>query len=297
MSDKKIWFGIPNSHMQWVPAPAAGMQREYSSYYESINLQDGRRKSRRSAQSTSKFSMNFFGEAQGLQGIEVFNKFATGFYGEGLKYFADPYAYGQNLMPPEWASPALIDAGWRTIYDSAGVLLQPAMTATAANSYSQPPLTATFAGAGLGIAVLPDRKATIAIPPTHTLHLGVSGTSSGNVFVRYRGVVGDGTYGTATSLTLLSPTGATRMNATISGASFVAVEIYIYRTLPGASSVSIASSMAQLWPTGVTPVLTGSHQSGMGHRGLEFADSAIVETYEYAFPPMKGLSTSLEEIG
>jgi hypothetical protein len=46
-----------------------------------------------------------------------------------------------------------------------------------------------------------------------------------------------------------------------------------------------------------TTVVTGNHRAGEGHSGLVFDDDAIVENYGYLYPPRKGLSTTLREVG
>jgi hypothetical protein len=56
--------------------------------------------------------------------------------------------------------------------------------------------------------------------------------------------------------------------------------------------------MAQLWPTGFTPPLSttgGNFIAGQGHRGLKFADDAVVESYVMVNRHLKGLSTTLVE--
>ncbi len=55
--------------------------------------------------------------------------------------------------------------------------------------------------------------------------------------------------------------------------------------------------MAQLYKTGMTPTLPTSHYQGEGSTGLMFVDDAIVETYSYMYPPRKGISTTLVEVG
>jgi hypothetical protein len=48
--------------------------------------------------------------------------------------------------------------------------------------------------------------------------------------------------------------------------------------------------------TATSPVGTVSnHQDGEGHHGLTFAGQTITETYDYFYPPQKGLSVTLEE--
>jgi hypothetical protein len=144
----------------------------------------------------------------------------------------------------------------------------------------------------------PNGKIFIPIPPDSTLHLGVSGIAGiGTAVVQVRPVVGPNFYGATTNLSLLDPNGPTRMNASFSGANCQGVEIYITRTSVAMSSITLSSIMGRIYKTGVTPVLTGEHYQGEGHSGLEFADNAIVETYQYINPPRKALSTTLVEVG
>ena len=98
------------------------------------------------------------------------------------------------------------------------------------------------------------------------------------------------------SLTLLSETGATRLNETLSGASYSWARIFYTRTSSAASTLTPISMMAQLWPIGVTPELNGPHLPGEGHTQLQFSDSAIIEDYVYMYPPQKGISTILKEV-
>jgi hypothetical protein len=113
----------------------------------------------------------------------------------------------------------------------------------------------------------------------------------------YQTVAANGTLGTPTALTFLATTSATRLNTTIASTSAVAVRLWLGRSATNASTVTITSTLAQLWPTTVTPTLTGNHVPGDGHTGLLFQDEARVESYIYINPPRKALSTSLIEVG
>ena len=141
------------------------------------------------------------------------------------------------------------------------------------------------------------KRFTIPIPPSHTLWLGASGTRTGTAVVQVRPIDAYGAYAATSDLTLLDPNGTTRLNASFSGASYSAVEVYLTRTSAATSTITLASMMAQLHPTGTTPTLTGDHQQGLGHTGLMFVDDAQVESYLYINPPRKGLTTTLVEVG
>jgi len=290
-----IWFGIPGQHMQWCPAPLAGAEASNVNFVESMSFENGGADVSRSKQYRKQYNFSFTGLTEELDGIGVYNKFASGFYGDGLFYFADPYAFETNLFPAAWASPALIEQGWENIYDTtpdfAGV--------TPSNSYNQPfktPLWIVDSAIG-ALPATANGVAYIPIPPTHTLHIGASGSKSGSAVLRVRPINTNGSDGTPVDLTLLSNTGSVRMNATFAGSSYQAVKVYITRTSITYSTISLTSMMARLVETGKSLTLTGSHAPGEGHTGLEFADDARVETYTYMFPPRKGMSTTLVEVG
>lgn len=115
MPNRKMWFGSEN-RFQWVPQPASGMQASNVSEVQRMDLQRGRAAIFRSMQSHKEYSMDFpVQEASGLTGLDVFNKFATGFYGDNDNYplfFADEMNFDQNLFPPAWAAPGLQRRGW-----------------------------------------------------------------------------------------------------------------------------------------------------------------------------------------
>ena len=284
---KQIWFGIPGEHMQWCPAPLAGAQATNAGYVQKVSFENGGADVVRSAQSHKEYAFNFNGLAKDLDGISVYGKYASGYYGSGLIYFADPFAFETNLFPAAWASPALIEQGWENIYSTT-----PTFSNTVSNIYNQPPRTATFTAPASGTS----HTVHIAIPPTHTLYIGVSGSVvSGLIGVDVETFGTDGSSGPGSTLTLLDPDGSTRMNATFDGADYQAVEVQI-RGLVG-SVISITSMMAQLYKTGTSPVLPSNHLPGDGHTGLMFADEARAETYVYIDPPRKAMSTTLVEVG
>lgn len=291
---KQIWFGIPGVKMQWCPAPLAGAQVSNNGFVQTVAFENGGADVVRSSQTRKQYTFNFNGPAKDLDSISVYSRYASGFYGSGLLYFADPYAFETNLFPAGWSSPGLIEQGWENIYDTT-----PTFSNTSANSYAQPLRSATWSvtsGAG-AVPTTANGVAYIPIPPTHTLNIGASGSKTGTAVVRVVPINTDGTNGTATDLTLLSATSSTRMNATFAGSSYQAVKVYITRTDTTGSTITLTSLMAQLYKTSTTPTLPTSHILGEGHTGLSFADEARVENYVYIDPPRKGMNTTLVEVG
>jgi len=292
---QQIWFGIPGVKMQLCPAPAAGAQVSNVGFVQTMAFENGGADVVRSSQTRKQYTFNFNAPSKDLDGISVYSKYASGFYGDGLIYFADPFAFETNLFPPAWASPALIEQGWENIYN-----VTPTFSATSSNAYSQPIRKATWSvtSAANAVPTAANGVAYIPIPPTHTLNIGASGVLvTGTAVVRVVPINTDGTNATAVDLTLLTDTSATRMNATFAGSSYQAVKVYITRTTTAASSITITSMMAQLYLTGSSPVLPTSHMHGEGHTGLIFTDEARVENYIYIDPPRKGMNTTLLEVG
>jgi hypothetical protein len=286
----KMWFGIPGSHLQWVPCPSIDSAVARNRYVERMQFENGGGDARRSAQYQMEYQFNFSGPAHEVEGIDAFNKFAQGFYGDGLIQLAHPATFETNLLPAAWASPGLIEQGWANIGSTV-----PSFANTNTTSYGQPSRTATWNVTQR--AGTYSKSVTIVIPPTHTLNLGVSGVATGDAVVRVVPLNTDGSSATAVDLTLLSKSSSTRMNTTFSGGTYQAVRVYITRTDETASTISITSMMAQLHKTGATPTLPTAHYQGEGSTGLMFVDDAIVENYSYMYPPRKGIATTLVEVG
>ncbi len=207
-------------------------------------------------------------------------------------------------------------AGWKGAVNASTSYMYvarniPTITATPANSFNLPQFQGTW-----DVTSVPGAYPTVAgtygdvpyaiipIPPTHTLHMGITGSATGTarVLVQLFNTPADEAVPVlTTTVTLLSSTGSTRLNHSWSGASYQFAKVYINRSSDVASTITLSSMMAQLWPTGVSPALTGNFIAGQGHRGLKFADDATVESYVIVDPnrnvPVhyKGMSTRLVE--
>jgi len=154
-----IWFGIPGVKMQWCPAPLAGASSSNVGHVETMAFENGGADVTRSKQTRKQYAFSFNGPVKELDGISVYSKYASGFYGDGLIFFADPYAFETNLFPAGWASPGLIEQGWENIYD-----VTPTFSNTTANIYSQPVRKATWTVTAAANAV-PTQANSVAIIP------------------------------------------------------------------------------------------------------------------------------------
>lgn len=294
-----IWFGWTErtgGFFQWAPAPQRGIQVQNAGFTQGMQFENGGRARVRSSRFSKVYTITAIGLSKAMDGYGVYNRAASGFYGVHKWRFADYYAFETNMFPAGWSEPGKREVGW---YNTG--VSEPTFSDTAANSYGQPPRKATFSIlAASGATPLSNSSipyVDIPIPPTHRLHLGCTGAATGTGVVRVEGWVNSATTpGSSTDMTLLAETGSTRMNMIVSGATYNWARVFYTRTSSAASTVTPISLFGQLWPIGVTPTLTGIHLMGEGHTQLDFADDAIVEEYEFIYPPKKGISTVLEEV-
>lgn len=221
----------------------------------------------------------------------------------------------QATLPPtsfDGDTPGAMWSGTRGLSTSSLYVarIAPTFSDTAANSYFLPYRKATFTIESQANA-FPTVANTygdipyciIPIPVGYKLVLGATGSTTGTAVVRYvayNSALAPVQQSTGT-LTLLSETASTRLNTTITGAEYV--KIYLQRTSTVASTITISSMMAQLWPSAATVTLTGNFIEGKGMRGCNFDDNANAETYVQVDPNRpggtvhyKGLSTSITEV-
>ncbi len=318
MSDKKIWFGtlydtsLPgtsattsNAKMSWVPAPDTGMEAGSYGYSQVLEYESGGASVISSAAMHRRYEMDWnLAEASGAQGLDIIKQYQQDQYGPGLIFWANPMIFDQNVLAPALASPGLGQAGWEPVIPGVNTGVTQYIPTTA-NIYEQPKITARTSilagGTALRLPSGANHIQVVAIPPTHSAWVGFSGTSSGNAVIAVRPILQSGAYDTIQIMTLLSVTGATRMNASFSGATYKAIEIYATSSTTASGSIDLTSAMCQLWPIGTTPILTGNHIPGQGDTGLRFTEAANVETYimvDQTGTPRhyKGMSTSLTEV-
>lgn len=285
--------------MRRVPIPSAEMQAGSDGYSEPLDFEYGGADIVSAPETHRVYEMTWgTREASGTAGLDIIARYAQKQYGSGLIYFADPYNYGTNLLDPVLASPGLIEQGWRNIFDTT-----PTFAPVGTNAYDQPLRKATWSvtTAANDLPADPRHVRVVPIHPDYTLHIGFSGAATGTAVLRVRPINADGSYAATTDLTLLSETASTRLNATFAGSSYKAVEIYITRTSSATSTLTLASGMAQLWPTGATPTLTGNWVSGQGNTGCKFGEAALPQEYIFVDNGrsyrLKGMSTTLVEVG
>lgn len=293
MSDQ-MWMGIPTSHMQWVPCPSINSTITRNRFVERLQFQNGGGDVRRSPAYQMQYDFSFTALAHEAEGIDAFNRFASGFYGDGLIYLAHPANFETNMFSAGWASPGLAEQGWPKISDNAVTFSN--TDSTAVDSYAQPARTAVYNITTVANSIPTNNRFTLVIPPTHKLYIGASFVATGDAVVQIRPVFLDGSYDSTYNLTEINPGDSNRIATNIDGSIHRAVEVYITRTSSAASTIAITSMIARLYKSTITEPTITQHYTGEGATGLMFADSAIVETYSYMHPPRKGISTTLVEV-
>lgn len=178
---KKMWFGIPGRKLKFVPEPLISSTLNLSGYSETVSFQNGGSDLRSSAAKHRVYDLGFSDVVAGEGALRELDKFSSGYYGEGFIYLTDPYTFETNVLPAHWATPSLMRSGWPKISAASVSYLQ-----TEDNDYDQPLETVLFSfdSETFGEIGSPYR-ATILIPPTHTLHLGASGYTTGSGLVAY----------------------------------------------------------------------------------------------------------------
>lgn len=280
MVSTNIWIGTTQKMMS-LRLPDTGMVARQVTYEEDLVFENGGGDVYRASEAYHmEYDFNFsLYEASGSNGINNYSDFAAGLYGPPIIFFSDPMYYDLNVLPPNFAAPALAERGWKSI----GGTLTPTYSNTAANSVNQPYRSVAFDTSGLAAnTYLTQGYATaiIPIPPGMTLWLGASGSATGNSVVRVESWLNGATSAASSSnLTLLSPTGTTRLNTSIASTSANYVKIGIASSAVGAGTITLASLMGQLWTTGFSPTLTGNFISGQGNNGCKFAAGGRAEKY------------------
>lgn len=306
---QQLWFGTPQ-RMQWVPMPSSGMQRRDAYSSESGTLDRGGAYVTRSTGRHAEFDFSFgIRESSGGQGLNVFNEYASGMWDDyttitdgfnpnNLLYFADPMSMRANLFSPQWAAPMRSLSG---DYPWIGSYLSNA--ATSANIYRQPSRTVTF-NVTQAATTLPTSMAQrflIPIPPGYTLRWGWSGAVTGTGAMRVEAHTAATGAIVSSHPAALAVTGSTRLNSTFNGDTYDYVTIGISRTTAVASTVAIASMMAQIHINSFTPSVIGEHVDGVGQTGCEFDGEAVTMDYimadDSANRRLMGMSFGLTEIG
>lgn len=291
MSDKLMWFGSYSGVFKWIPVPDSGIDTSNIGYSEVIQFDDGSANVVGAPGSHRVFEMTWgVREATGASGLDIVKAFSQGVYGTGPFFFADPYNYHTNVLPPSWAAPYLASSHgyWPNPIPS----VMPSTSSSGTPGYDQPQLGALWSGltgSPVGDVLY------IPIPPGFTLHIGFRAfNQNGRIDVGYWN--GSSVINSVTPELFTSPN---RFTNSYSGDTY-SPGVALQLNPNSNTSLSILSGMAQLWENGYTPSYTGDWHPGQGNLGVKFDRSAIPETYvmadRYGNRTLKGLSATLVEV-
>lgn len=292
----KMWFGNVN-YAQWVPCPRTGMRRTRENFSQEISFRNGGRWIQRSAASSSRFIMDLpVSDASEYEGIEAYERFASGDYGSGFLYFVDPMYQDENLAPQHWAAPGLAEEGHKNIYDTTPTFVNSNTSGVA--TYHYPPRSAVYnvTSAANGVPANPANILTILIPPDSTLWFRWYGSVTGTAVMKVQPINLDGSLATDVDVSPVAASNIPSWPLTgYSGSTYRAVRIYLSRTSTAASTATLTAMHIQIRKTGVTPSIS-QHIPGKGHVGLSFTGDARAEEYIQAGRHLVGASFELAEV-
>lgn len=284
---RTLWFGN-DYHAQWAPCPTPGFTKNGERYAESIRYENGGGDVVDSVAWQTTFDVDFpTGSAEDYEGVEAYGRYASGEYGPTLVRFVDPMYSDTNYFSRRFASPNLIEQGWKNWGAT-----DPIFSDTTANVYNYPARKATWT-ITTGANAASGQVYTFLVPPGYYLHLGATGSATGTAQLVYQ-IVG----GSTGSITLVGDTTAPNYPVDISGGSTgVVVYVYMRRTSTASSTLTLTALRATITTAATQPTGT-RHLPGNGHEGLKFAGENPVPV-EYVYGPTKLVSMGgvrLEEV-
>lgn len=253
-----MWFGT-RQHMTEIPDPAPGVDMATEGWSASSKTLGGGARTRGSIAAARSYSFEW--PIRDWDKVRRIFDYADGVYdtdpGVNYLYFVTPDAMRYNVMSQRWAQPV------SAAFDAMPLLRskRPSTAATPANTLGYPAQSALYRVASSDTA----EAMYIPINPGKTLHIGAHGSATGATGIRvtpYNGL----TAGTPVSLTLLSVTDSTRVNASFSSNDFTGIEVQI---IEGNGDLILSGVIAQMLPNGETPA-PGDWIGGLGHEGCTF---------------------------
>lgn len=274
-----VWFGT-KQYAQWIPAPAVNVEMSRTGFASRADFLGGGAAVRRSK--TSSRTFNFAWNLTSRSAVQPIIDFADGLYGNGLMYYADPFAMDRNALPVWCAAP------YMNAYDGPWIAngVRPTLldNGTSTNGYPIESAIYTLNSAK------PTQEVYVPIPPGYTAYIGAHGAVlSGTPLVTVT-AYSTASGGPTTNLTLLSKTDAPT-NFSVSGDTYRGFSIKLGATTSG--TLRLDGLMAQVLPNGaVSPV--GGFISGQGTSGMSFVSQPVTTGYSAVMDKV-GMTASLAE--
>jgi hypothetical protein len=292
--DRKVYFGNAEKQV-WINAPRTGLRSPSNGFVFEQTLLSGRTFIKRSYGAHRRFSPNWLGsmnDAQLENSLSTIKDFSDGIYGKGPFYWVDPFAADQNILPPNWAAPALTELDWPKIWDIDPI----EVVDTPSNLLNYPSKSLKFDYDDtdeLGST----KKLRLIIPTGYSLFFGWHGeihSGTGTVRIdRYQR--SDGTI-SPLDTTPISVSSSNRTNAIVNGTAFSMVDIYFYKGADQVADFTISGMIAQILPSTSFPE-PGGFISGRGTTGIEFGGPVQIEYYSSKINDGQiGMSTEWVEV-
>lgn len=204
--------------------------------------------------------------------------YRDGVYGGGLIHFLDPFQMNRNVLPQNWAFPALAgEDGMPLLYEET-----PTISAGGTNSLNAPTSRATYTVASDSVA----ETLWLPVPDGYSLHVGGLFAATGTAVITATPDVGS-----PVNLTPSAATSAHNYMTTV----LTSVGGGVTLALGGVGTLNLWFLGAQVLPTGQTPQTT-TFQSGQGTSGSRFAGDPTITGYS-AVRDHLALAVRLKETG
>ncbi len=240
---------------RWVPAPATGMDSSPLGWVSQVNGLNGGTTVRTSLASHREYAMTW--NANPRDALRPIMDMANGLHGTGLVYFIDPMAADKNVLPLQWAFPALASLDGPVLFGDT----RPSTVPTASNSLDFPSLSAQY------VPTTTLSSLYIPIPPGYTAWFGWHGSQDAPGGVQITTVQPGNLNGPVTLPTPIAMTDSTRVNTAFPSDSCQGIVVSFGGGT--ATNVTIAGMVCQILKTGSTPAV-GPFISGQGHSGCTF---------------------------
>lgn len=298
-----VYFGTidgPLAKMQDIKCMVSPIGVSSSKYSTEMKFENGGGDIESSTDSQKRFDISFIGsfnDDQQGKDIDIVKDYYDGQYGDGLIYFDDPtIPRGQNVLRRNWATPALIELGYKNIVNPDFFNTE---FVDVTGGYGAPTRAIKLTALGTFSAPEDIKWLNIPIPAGHTLWVSTrndfaGGASSIVPILQNRNI------DRPSSFILSSPIGSNELfNPAHAGINSLAgPEIGRIALAPGlaGATLTIQSIDVIILPNGETPPATGDHQPGRGSSGFKFGAELPYE-YQSAHTGVRTFSTELIEVG
>ena len=261
----RMWFGTEDK-MQWIDCPLQGADVSPLGWSAEGTLLNGGGYAKHSWASHRNYVFEWR-QSSARRMAQIMHNYRDGVYGRGLIHFVDPLTYDFNILPKQWAYPALM----------AGEANNPFLRGTALGTVATP--TNTFnlpiRGAVVSLGSLTGFRSADSVfiprPEGHTIHVwahyGITGQATAGVYVI---PVDDlGVNGTPVRV---APSSLTGSPVGVKYSTGRGIRLCVMKTNATTATVNLYGTTARVTPTTANQTLT-EWLGGQGNSGCRFVGS------------------------